>query len=85
MAINFIKISREDFLRKEVYRFLTLDWFIEAVKSKNFAFINPSLWEDPFEKFFLERDFIINGETFNLPAKDKIFAVCVSRSKTSAK
>lgn len=80
MALYFVNISREAFLKeyKRLYRFTTIDRFVEVLQTKKFAFINPSLWPDPFEKFFLERDFLIDGKTFKLPAKDKLFAVCVS-------
>jgi len=85
MAIHFVNTSRATFLReyKRLYRFTTLDRFIELLKSNNFAFINPSRWADPFERFFLERDFIVNDKKLKLPAKDKIFAVCVSGTDTS--
>lgn len=85
MAIHFVNLTRETFLKdyKRVYRFTTLDRFIEVLKTKKFAFVNPSKWADPFEKFFLERDFLINKEKFKLPIKDKIFAVCVSGTISS--
>jgi hypothetical protein len=85
MAIHFVNLTRETFLKdyKRVYRFTTLDRFIEVLKTKKFAFVNPSSWADPFEKFFLERDFLINNEKFKLPIKEKIFAVCVSGTISS--
>jgi len=85
MAIHFVNLSREAFLKeyKRVYRFTTLDRFIEVLKTKKFAFVNPIKWADPFEKFFLERDFLINNLKFKLPIKDKVFAVCVSGTISS--
>lgn len=85
MAIHFIGLNRETLLKdyKYLYRFTTLDKFIEILNSNSFTFINPSLWTDPYEKFYLERDFIINKEILKLPAKDKVFAVCFSGTISS--
>lgn len=85
MAIHFVNLTRETFIKeyKRVYRFTTLDRFIEVLKTKKFAFVNPTKWADPFEKFFLERDFLINNEKLKLPIKDKVFAVCVSGTISS--
>lgn len=85
MAIHFINLTREIFLKeyKRVYRFTTLDRFIEVLRTKKFAFVNPTKWADPFEKFFIERDFLINNEKFKLPIRDKVFAVCVSGTISS--
>jgi len=85
MAVQFINITRDKFLKdyKRVYRFTNLERFIETLRSKKFAFVNPSKWADPFEKFFLERDFQIDNKKVNLPAKDNIFSVCVSGTLSS--
>lgn len=85
MAIHFINLTRETFLKdyKRVYRFTTLDRFIEVLKTRKFAFVNPTKWTDPFEKFFIERDFLVNTKKFKLPIKDRVFAVCVSGTDSS--
>ncbi len=85
MAVKFINITRDKFLKdyKRVYRFTNLERFIENLNSKNFTFVNPTKWADPFEKFFLERDFQIDGKKVTLPAKDNIFSVCVSGTLSS--
>lgn len=85
MAVKFINITRDQFLKnyKWVYRFTNLERFIENLDSKKFTFINPTKWADPFEKFFLEREFQIGDKKVNLPAKDSIFSVCVSGTLSS--
>lgn len=85
MAIHFINLTRETFLNdyKRVYRFTTLDRFIEILKTKKIAFINPTEWADPFEKIFLERDFLIHNEKCKLPIHDNLFAVCFSGKSDS--
>ena len=85
MAIHFINTTREEFLNdyKRVYRLTTLDRFIEGLKTKKFAFIKPIEWTDPFEKIFLDREFIIDGEKIKLPMNENLFAVCLSGTSDS--
>lgn len=33
-----------------IYRFMSLEAFLEVVLSKSLTFVHPSLWEDPYEK-----------------------------------
>lgn len=85
MAVNFINMTRENFLEnnKRVYRFTNLDRFIETLTNSEFTFINPAKWPDPFERFFLERQFIIEDKKVKLPAKDRVYAVCLSGTISS--
>lgn len=85
MAIHFLNTTRETFLSeyKRVHRFTTIDRFLEGLTSKQMAFASPTKWSDPFEKFYLERDFKIHGERFQLSVRDKIFAVCLSGTTDS--
>lgn len=85
MAIHFIEMTRDEYLNKypRVYRFTTLDRFIEVLKTSKFSFVSPTKWDDPFEKFFLDRDFLIDNEKYKLPIKDRLFGFCVSRTSSS--
>ena len=85
MAIHYVNIEKEEFLKdyKRVFHFTTIDRFIEIVKTSKIAFVNPSAWPDPFEKFFVEREFLIENEKFNLPINGKLFAFCVSGTLNS--
>lgn len=85
MAIHFVNISREKFLKdyKRIYRFTSLERFLGSLSNSEFTFIDPKKWNDPFEKFFLERNFKIDYKIFNLPARERIFAVCFSGTISS--
>src|SRR5579863_4091155 len=85
MAVHFIDITRAKFLNehKWVHRFTNMERFTEMMHNKKFTFVNPSKWSDPFEKFYLERDYIINSKKVSLPAKDNIFSVCMSGTLSS--
>lgn len=85
MTVKFINIERDEFLKKfkKVYRFTNIERFTETLCSKKFTFVNPTKWTDPFEKYYLERTFQIDGKKVKLPAKNNIFSVCVSGTLTS--
>lgn len=85
MAVIFTNITRQSFLKdsKFIYRYTNLERFIESLNSNSFAFINPTKWADPFEKFYLDRDFKIKDNIFKLPAKDRLFSVCISGTLSS--
>ena len=85
MAINFVGITRKKFLSEyeRIYRFTNLERFIEALSTNSFTFVNPSKWPDPYERFFLERNFNIANKEVYLPAKDNIFSVCLSGTLSS--
>jgi hypothetical protein len=85
MAVTFINITRDKFLKdfKKVYRFTSFERFMESLNSRNFTFVNPTLWTDPFEKYLLERDFQIDSKKVTLPAKNNVFSVCVSGTLSS--
>jgi hypothetical protein len=85
MAVRFVDISRAKFLKdyNRLYRFTTLERFLEQLESKEIAFINPIHWNDPFEKFFLEREYVIETKKVKLPAKDHVFCLCMSGTLSS--
>lgn len=85
MAVEFVEISRTEFINKykHLYRFTTVERLKQTLTKSIFSFRNPSDWNDPFEKFYLERVFLIDGKRVNLPAKGKIFAVCLSGTSSS--
>ena len=67
MAIHFVNTTREEFLNKHkrFYRFITLDKFLKCMTSKSYPFVSPLEWRDPYEKFFLERKYVVNKSTFS--------------------
>jgi len=85
MAVHFLNLNRADFLKEyaRIYRFSTIERTIDILKNKNITFINPTKWVDPFEKFFLERNYLIGNCNFSLPLKDNAFALCVSATSNS--
>ena len=85
MPVIFVNTTRRKFLKEyeRLYRYTNLERFIEGLSNEEFTFINPAKWADPFERFFIDRDFQIDGKKVKLPAKDKIFSVCLSGTLNS--
>jgi hypothetical protein len=74
MAVHFLGPStRTEFLaaNRRVYRFTTLDTFFQTVGKGRFSFVSPTLWKDPYEKYFIEREYSMGGRTMAMPIKDK--------------
>lgn len=80
MAVFFVNTTRAKFLEeyKRLYRYTSIERFVEALDSTQFTFVNPSLWSDPYEKFYLKREFLLRNKAVMMPAHDKIYAVCMS-------
>jgi hypothetical protein len=86
MAVHFLGPStRTEFLaaNRRVYRFTTLDTFFQTVGKGRFSFVSPTLWKDPYEKYFIEREYSMGGRTMAMPIKDKVFASCFSGTSSS--
>jgi hypothetical protein len=85
MDLKFVNLTREDFLRdyQNLYRFVPLHRFIEIFEKKALTFVYLGLWKDPFERFFLEAKYRLDGKDFDLPIKNRLFSMCWSRTKES--
>jgi hypothetical protein len=95
MALHFLneetKLIFED-PEKLLFRVLPLDRVIEILDKKRWAFVSPTLWNDPFEKAFLEAEYKHKGKAFSLPIKPtkvgnelqyRLFSVCFTETRES--
>ncbi|MFZ1806230.1 MAG: DUF2971 domain-containing protein [Cyclobacteriaceae bacterium] len=85
MAVKFVDITRKKFLKEHprLYRFITVERVLAQLRSKELNFINPTKWSDPFEKFFLERDYLIGSRKVFLPIRNRAFCLCLSGTLSS--
>ena len=95
MALYFLNEKTEQIFNdpdKLLYRVLPLDRVAEIIEKSKWAFVSPTLWNDPFEKAFLEAEYKHNGKTFTLPIKPqktsngvnyKLFSVCFTETMES--
>jgi hypothetical protein len=85
MPVEFINISRKKFLadHPRLYRFTTIECVLDQLKTNELTFINPNRWSDPFEKFFLEREYLIGTRKVHLPIRNKAFCLCLSGTLSS--
>jgi hypothetical protein len=86
MALHFIgEFDRDEFLNryKRIYRFMTVNYFLKTLETGKYSFLSPLLWNDPYEKYFLEREYTIDQVVHELPIKNNIFASCFSGTSNS--
>lgn len=83
--VKFIGLIREDFLSEYIslFRFTTIDRFLELITNECLVFLNPSTWADPYERYYIERQYNLSGQSKALPMKDKVFCLCLSGTKSS--
>jgi hypothetical protein len=83
--VTFIGIDEYDFMNEYayLYRYVTFDRLLEQLEKKTIAFLNPASWDDPYEKYYIEREYIIGGKAHQLPIKDKAFCICMSGTLSS--
>lgn len=85
MAVEFVNFTRDEFLSKyeNIYRFVPLHRFLEIFQKNALTFVYLGLWNDPFEKLFLEADYAIDDKPFELPIKNRLYSMCWSRTRES--
>src|ERR1035437_10831365 len=83
--VKFIGLTKEVFLSEYIslFRFTTIDRFLELLTNECLVFLNPSTWRDPYERYYIERQYNISNESKALPMKDKVFCLCLSGTKSS--
>lgn len=95
MAIHFLNEETVKLFEnrdKLLFRVMPLDRVIEILNDEQWAFVSPTLWNDPFEKAFLEAEYNHSGKTFFLPIKPakennevqyRLFSVCFTETPES--
>ncbi len=96
MALYFLNAKTKKLFEKpdqNLYRVQPLDRAVEILEKKRWAFVSPTLWNDPFEKAFLEAEYRHSeGDSFELPLKPKkingqphyrLFSVCFTATRES--
>ena len=64
---------------KFVYKYMTMDAFIQCIEHGNIMFQEPSGWNDQFESRFYKADY--SNITTNTNDTPKVFATCFTREK----
>jgi hypothetical protein len=86
MAIKILgNYTREQFIQshKRLYRFMPVNEFFKMLHTGKYIFRNPSAWNDPFEKYFLDREYRIKNTNYHLSIKNNLFASCFSKTSNS--
>lgn len=95
MAIYFLNEESKKILEesnKLLYKIMPVDRVLEFLEKGRWAFVSPTLWQDPFERAFLEANYKHKGKLFTLPVKPSLineklyynlFASCFTETKES--
>ncbi len=82
--VKFINMSEADFLDNNMlYKYMPLEMALATVNDKYIWFNNPCLWNDPFEKRFINATYILDKKEIDFPLKDRIFCTCMTQTTTS--
>ncbi len=68
---------------KVLHKYMSFDDALRVLKNKKLWFANPCTWDDPLEKEYLTKPFMISGKPQFLPWKDNVYITCLSRNATS--
>lgn len=83
MNSRFINYKQEE-IEKNIYRVFSFERLLELFNQQELTLVHPSLWEDPFENFFLNSEFTnAAGRTFSLDLKYGVYGQCWSLSRES--
>ncbi|MCG9625907.1 DUF2971 domain-containing protein [Vibrio mediterranei] len=83
MRSRFINYKQED-IDKYIYRVFSFERLLELFNQRELTLVHPSLWEDPFENFFLNSEFTnAAGRKFSLDLKYGVYGQCWSLSRES--
>ena len=86
MAIFYLDDHSEAALEigdKRFYRYYSLKNAELSLSNYSFWFSNPTKWEDPFEKLFIDAKYVRNGKYLDFPLKDKLYCLCITNEDNS--
>lgn len=82
--IHFVNITEKEFLSsKRLYKHLPLENALKALNEKQLWFANPKEWQDPFEKRFIDAQYMRKGQRVSLKWTERIFCSCMSMTSSS--
>lgn len=84
MNIQYINITETEFLGKRLlYKYMPLEFALATINEKYLWLCNPVDWKDPFEKRFINANYIIGGNETEFPIKGQVFCICMTQTPTS--
>jgi hypothetical protein len=84
MSIKFINIKESEFFSKKlIYKYMPLEFALEAIADNYLWLSNPVKWNDPFEKRFIDAKYQVSGNDIEFPLKGQIFCACLTQTITS--
>ena len=63
--MKFVNLSQEEFLSKKLlFKYMPLEQALLTLEGKYLWFANPTTWNDPFEKRFIEANSLVSTKNF---------------------
>lgn len=82
--MKFVNITEKEFLnQKLLYKYMPLEQALMTLEGRYLWFANPTTWNDPFEKRFIECKYYDGNEERNFLWKNRIFCICMSQTMVS--
>ncbi|EII3115733.1 DUF2971 domain-containing protein [Vibrio parahaemolyticus] len=83
--MNHVFNSWEDGAKDNyLYRVFSFERLLQFIETKQLVLVQPSMWEDPFENFFLSAIFTDSeGSEFSLNKQNTVFGQCWSLTRES--
>jgi hypothetical protein len=66
--------------KRYIYKYTNVESAIRFLKSSNLCFVEPSVWNDPYEKRFYTADY---SDIKGYSPPEKVYSTCVTKNKTS--
>ncbi|WP_436323028.1 DUF2971 domain-containing protein [Vibrio cidicii] len=81
---HFFNSWVEDARDKYLFRVFSFERLLQFIETKKLVLVQPSMWEDPFENFFLSATLQNSGgREFSLDKKNTVFGQCWSLTRES--
>ena len=81
MSVKFINIDKKEFLGHDfIFKYMPLERALQLLETKKLWFSNPSFWNDPFERRFIDGEYE-NGKRFTW--QGRVYCMCTTSNSTS--
>lgn len=81
--ITFVNMKEQDFINmKSIRKYMGLENALSCIRNNYLWFANPLIWKDPFESWFINNKYNINGKNEEYPLKNKIYITCFTKLAT---
>lgn len=79
--VTFVNITEKDFLsERTLFKYMSVDNAFSTLENHSLWFANPTIWDDPFEKRFLEAKYMRGRKESNFKWIGRVFCTCLTQT-----